>query len=66
MSKLQAELREILESVRNGSIEVTKTASEKEVAGDTEVSGGLRKLAAVLRSTTSDPSYEDVLKFLED
>ena len=66
MSKLQKEVSAILDSVKNGTIEVNKTASETTPAVvDTETSGGLRKLAHLVRSVDTTPSYDDIFFLLK-
>ena len=67
MSKLQKEVAAILDSVKSGAIEVSKTASENTVSiPDTETSGGLRKLAHMVRSVDTNPSYDDIFFLLNE
>jgi hypothetical protein len=61
MSKLQKEVTEILESVRSGTIEITKVASTEALSIETNpVSGGLRKLAEAVRVVDTSPTYDDI------
>jgi hypothetical protein len=68
-SKLQDALHEVLANARTAQAERTKLASvsEQTVAPlhpETPTGEGLRKLAEVLRTSSADPTYEDLSVFL--
>ena len=65
MSKLNALVEQVLaEAGRIKEAHVEKVASAVDVAPVTETGHYLRKLAAELRTSSSNPSYEELTAFL--